>query len=175
MVVPAGQYFLPVVIVPPRLTRLESLLCSCTSVLLSLFLFLYTLTVDLKRTAQRPPGQSYQLKTLLANDSSDGNEGAAQRGRPQGTIHFKEETTSLCHPFASLRASSERSEGSLAGERSFAALRMTLLNRLRLTRNTSSLKCIDHKGSPCWGQSRRVALVLSFANKVFNVWTFVQL
>ena len=30
-------------------------------------------------------------------------------------IHFKEESISLCHP--------ERSEGSLAGQRSFAALR----------------------------------------------------
>src|SRR2546429_4340122 len=50
-------------------------------------------------------------------------------GRPRGTIHFNEETISLCHP--------ERSEGSLAGQRSFAALRMTLLHRLRLTRNTS--------------------------------------
>src|SRR5437868_11952790 len=49
-------------------------------------------------------------------------------------IHFKEETIWLCHP--------ERSEGSLSGERSFAALRMTLLKRLRLTRKTSSLKCI---------------------------------
>src|SRR6266487_3642621 len=55
-------------------------------------------------------------------------------------IHFKEESISLCHP--------ERSEGSLSGERSFAALRMTLLPRLRLTRRTSSLKWIDHKGSP---------------------------
>src|SRR2546430_16408647 len=44
-------------------------------------------------------------------------------------------------------ASSERSEGSLSGERSFAALRMTLLKRLGLTRKTSSLKCIAHKGS----------------------------
>ncbi len=49
-------------------------------------------------------------------------------------IHFKEETLSLCHP--------ERREGSLAAERSFAALRMTRLHRLRLTRNTSSLKRI---------------------------------
>src|SRR2546421_9145711 len=61
-------------------------------------------------------------------------------GRPQGTIHFNEETISLCHP--------ERSEGSLSGERSFAPLRMTLLHRLRLTRKTSSLKWIDRKGSP---------------------------
>src|SRR6266446_10678806 len=55
----------------------------------------------------------------------------------QGPIHFKEETVSLCHP--------ERSEGSLAGQRSFAALRMTILHRLRLTRKTSYLKCIG----PC--------------------------
>src|SRR2546428_13978417 len=60
------------------------------------------------------------------------------RLRPQGTIHFKEETVSLCHP--------ERSEGSLFGERSFAALRMTILHRLRLTRKTSYLKCIARKG-----------------------------
>ena len=45
---------------------------------------------------------------------------------------------SLCHP--------ERSEGSLAGQRSFAALRMTILHRLRLTRKTSDLKCIGLKG-----------------------------
>src|SRR3989440_6752311 len=56
----------------------------------------------------------------------------------QGSIHFKEETISLCHP--------ERSEGSLSGKRSFAPLRMTLLNRLRLTRNTSYLK-----GIGLWG------------------------
>src|SRR5437773_10443621 len=64
---------------------------------------------------------------------------------PQGPIQFKYETISLCHP--------ERSEGSLAGQRSFAeftlsganGLRMTLLHRLRLTRTTSSLKCIG----PC--------------------------
>src|SRR6266568_4175102 len=59
-------------------------------------------------------------------------------GRPQGPIHFKEETIWLCHP--------ERSEGSLFGERSFAPLRMTILNRFRLTRKTSSLKCIAHRG-----------------------------
>src|SRR5438128_1550718 len=49
----------------------------------------------------------------------------------QGPIHFKEDVlrvkrsrfTSVIPSF--LRASSERSEGSLAGERSFAALRMT--------------------------------------------------
>src|SRR6266849_807026 len=61
-------------------------------------------------------------------------------GRGQAPIHFKEETISLCHP--------ERSEGSLTGQRSFAALRMTLLNRLRLTRNTSYLKCIGPCGRP---------------------------
>jgi len=55
-------------------------------------------------------------------------------------IHFKEETLSLCHP--------ERSEGSLSGERSFAALRMTILPRLRLTRKTSYLKCIAPCGRP---------------------------
>src|SRR6266699_1268915 len=54
-----------------------------------------------------------------------------------GPIHFKEETIWLCHP--------ERSEGSLSGERSFAPLRMTILNRLRLARKTSSLKCIGGK------------------------------
>ena len=37
-------------------------------------------------------------------------------------IHFKEESISLCHP--------ERSEGSLAGQRSFAALRMTMPDAL---------------------------------------------
>ena len=57
--------------------------------------------------------------------------------RPLLSIHFKEESISLCHP--------ERSEGSLSGERSFAALRMTILNRLRLIRKTSSLKWIG----PC--------------------------
>src|SRR5947209_3806533 len=55
-----------------------------------------------------------------------------------GAISGEEESIWLCHP--------ERSEGSLSGERSFAALRMTILNRLRLTRKTSSLKkCI----APC--------------------------
>src|SRR2546422_496019 len=39
----------------------------------------------------------------------------------------------------------ERSEGSLSGERSFAALRMTNLKRLRLTQKTSYLQCIG----PC--------------------------
>ena len=53
-------------------------------------------------------------------------------------LHFKEETISLCHP--------ERSEGSRSGERSFAALRMTILKRLPLTRKTSSLQCIGQSG-----------------------------
>ncbi len=64
-----------------------------------------------------------------------------QMSGPKATIRclgprhfFKEETISLCHP--------ERSAGSLAGQRSCAALRMTRLNRLRLTRTSSSLKCI---------------------------------
>src|SRR2546426_5761371 len=64
----------------------------------------------------------------------------------QGPIHFKEETVSLCHP--------ERSEGSLAGQRSFAALRMTILKRLRLTRKTSSLKCIG----PCGCQVQMLSI-----------------
>src|SRR2546421_218165 len=42
-------------------------------------------------------------------------------GRQQGSPH-RRELQHCCHP--------ERSEGSLSGERSFAALRMTLLNRL---------------------------------------------
>ena len=42
------------------------------------------------------------------------------------------------------RASSEWSEGSLSGERSFAPLRMTILNRLRLTRKTSYSPGIAH-------------------------------
>src|SRR6266566_1050646 len=54
-----------------------------------------------------------------------------------------------CHP--------ERSAGSLSGERCFAefplsaahGLRMTRLHRLRLTRNSSSLKCIG--ACPCPG------------------------
>src|SRR5207249_1538835 len=56
---------------------------------------------------------------------------------PCGQYISKEETIWLCHP--------ERSEGSLFSERSFAPLRMTLLNRLRLTRKTSYVKCI----APC--------------------------
>src|SRR2546428_13212267 len=39
-------------------------------------------------------------------------------------------------------ASSERSEGSLAGQRSFAALRMTILKGLRLTRKTSYINSV---------------------------------
>src|SRR5207249_1779806 len=50
-----------------------------------------------------------------------------------------------CHP--------ERSEGSLSGQRSFAPLRMTILNRLRLTCNASYLKCIVPRGRP-WPTSR---------------------
>ncbi len=58
--------------------------------------------------------------------------------------HFKDETISLCHPFASREAQAlSASFGSLCGQRSFAALRMTLLHRLHLTRNTSYLKCIE--------------------------------
>jgi hypothetical protein len=61
-------------------------------------------------------------------------------------IHFKEESIALCHP--------EQSEGSLAGHRSFAeftlseahGLRMTRLNRLRLTRNSSYLI----RARKCW-------------------------
>ena len=60
-----------------------------------------------------------------------------ERLRP---IHFKEESISLCHP--------ERSEGSPSGQRSFAALRMTNLPGLRLTRKTSSLKWIVPCGHP---------------------------
>src|SRR5260370_40140588 len=67
-------------------------------------------------------------------------------------LHFKEESISLCHP--------ERSEGSLAGQRSFAALRMTLLplrmtllNRLRLTRNSSYVKCFAGKPGPYYTRS----------------------
>src|SRR5439155_13798682 len=59
-------------------------------------------------------------------------------GAHKGQYISKEETISHCHP--------ERSEGSVSSERSFAALRMTMLKRLRLTRNTSYLKCLAHKG-----------------------------
>ena len=67
---------------------------------------------------------------------------------PCGQYHFKEETISLCHP--------EHSEGSPSSERSFAALRMTLLHRLRLTRNTSSLKWIVPCGRPGTGPRRNL-------------------
>jgi len=46
-----------------------------------------------------------------------------------GTPPLAPARDSLCHP--------ERSAGSLSSERSCAALRMTLLHRLRLTRNSS--------------------------------------
>src|SRR5437763_5144786 len=65
--------------------------------------------------------------------------GNSTTGDHQGQIHFKDETISLCHP--------ERSEGSLAGQRSFATLRMTLLHRLRLTRKTSYSP--ENSCSPC--------------------------
>ncbi len=87
------------------------------------------------------------------------------RRRPRGSIHFKYKTISLCHP--------ERSEGSLSGERSFAALRMTLLNRLRLTHKTSYLKWIDHEGRPVRYLIRRqspelFSLVISFSPSFLN-------
>ena len=96
-----------------------------------------------------------------------------EAGHPQGTIHFKEESISLCHPERSTL--NDEMDGAIPGEeesislchpererrisrrteilrsRSELALRnegMTLLRRLRLTRNTSSLKCIGHKGPP---------------------------
>jgi hypothetical protein len=73
--------------------------------------------------------------------------GIQERSQGLPPIHFKEEIISLCHP--------EHSEGSLAGQRSFAVLRacpersegMTILPRLRLTRKTSSLKWIG--ACPC--------------------------
>ena len=69
-------------------------------------------------------------------------------GPGQAPIHFKEETLSLCHP--------ERSEGSLAGPRSFAALRMTLLKRLGLTR-TEILRCAqDDTAEAVWFDSQNV-------------------
>src|SRR5438067_466541 len=73
----------------------------------------------------------------LHHKSGVDQQGSRVGWQGQAPIHFQEETISLCHP--------ERSEGSLAGQRSFAALRMTLLKRLRLTRKTSSLKWI----APC--------------------------
>src|SRR5437667_9963735 len=75
------------------------------------------------------------------------------------------------------RASSERSEGSRSGERSFAALRMTLLKWLRLTRKTSYSPGIAHfmvLGAPqehglfemYWakGRSRTIDVKLSAAS-----------
>src|SRR5438876_9541464 len=44
------------------------------------------------------------------------------------------------------RASSERSEGSMFGERSFYPLRKTLLKRLRLTLQMYYVKCIAYMG-----------------------------
>jgi len=80
-------------------------------------------------------------------------------GRGQAPIHFKEETISLCHP--------ERSAGSRAGRRSCAALRMTLLplrmtilNRLRLTRTSSSLKCIALCAPPGRGDASGLSINL---------------
>ena len=49
----------------------------------------------------------------------------SQTGSTLWAIHFKEESIRLCHP--------ECSEGSLAGQRSFAALRMTIVKRHRFT------------------------------------------
>ena len=72
----------------------------------------------------------------------------------------KKRPSRLVIPSLRSRAGSERSEGSVSGERSFAALRMTILHRLRLTRKTSYLKCIAHKGpsapnlTPCHYISR---------------------
>jgi hypothetical protein len=82
---------------------------------------------------------------------------------PLWPIHFKEESISLCHPFASLRAGSERSEGPLSGQRSFASLRMTILPRLRLTRKTSSLKWIVPCGRPVWACSNSSGWLLMAA------------
>src|SRR5438445_13783140 len=58
--------------------------------------------------------------------------------RPLLSIHFKEESISLCHP--------ERRGGSLSGERSFAALRMTVLTRLRAIARSS---CCQWIGAWC--------------------------
>src|SRR6266566_3537576 len=59
--------------------------------------------------------------------------------RPQGPIHFQEDVLRVKRsrfrsviPSLRSRASSERSEGSLSGERSFAALRMTKRDGLLL-------------------------------------------
>ena len=50
-------------------------------------------------------------------------------------------------------------------ERSFAALRMTLLHRLRLIRNTSYLKCIGVKGSHAEYGGRAWHHFLSYCNR----------
>ena len=71
-----------------------------------------------------------------------------QAGDHKGQSISKKRPSRFVIPSLRSRSSSEHSEGSLAGQRSFAALRMTLLHRLRLTRKTSSLKWIDRKGSP---------------------------
>src|SRR6266566_3420442 len=79
-------------------------------------------------------------------------------GIPCGQYISKKRPSGFVIPSLRSRASSERSEGSLSGERSFAPLRMTLLNRFRLTRKTSYLKCIVPCGDLVWGtgnQDRR--------------------
>src|SRR5205807_686655 len=55
------------------------------------------------------------------------SERAATRANPFQRRRVASQTKPIqeCHPFASLRAGSECSEGSLARQRSFAALRMT--------------------------------------------------
>src|SRR5205823_6358609 len=79
-------------------------------------------------------------------------------GRGQAPIHFKYETISLCHPERELWSCT------LPGERSFAALRMTLLHRLRLTRNTSSLKWIG--GKPGGGKPRPYTYSKSLSSEI---------
>src|SRR5437763_11338361 len=64
------------------------------------------------------------------------------------------------------RASSERSEGSLPAQRSFAALRMTILKRFRLTRKTSSLKWIGRKGRPALTPVTKFFDLLAMLNRV---------
>ena len=65
-------------------------------------------------------------------------------GQGQVPIHFfKEETISLCHAEPMRFAQGKLREGALAGQRSFASLRMTMLNRLRLTRNSSYLGVVN--------------------------------
>ena len=56
------------------------------------------------------------------------------RGVPLQSIHFKEANLWLCHP--------ERSEGSLCGERSFAALGMTFLPSRRVLSTRHAMPCI---------------------------------